>query len=51
MQHGMTMQERTESNTDASLTFEKIIQEWNIHQRRSTMIKPIQLARSLKIQI
>ena len=44
------MQEQNESNADASLELEKLMQEWNILQRQSTMVKPIQLARSLKMK-
>jgi hypothetical protein len=44
------MLEQNESNTDSSLTFEKLMQEWNIQQRQSTRVKPIQLVRSLEMQ-
>ena len=44
------MIDQNESHADVSLTVEKLMQEWNIPQRQSTMVKPIQLARSLKMQ-
>jgi hypothetical protein len=49
--NGMTMIDQNESKSDVSLKFEKLMQEWNIHQRQSTRVKPIQLARSLRMPI
>jgi hypothetical protein len=43
------MQQENESNVYLSLTFEKLIHEWNISENKSTKIKPIQLARSLSV--
>ena len=43
------MQEQNETKAHISLTFERLIQEWNICAIQSTRTKPIQLARSLSV--
>jgi hypothetical protein len=43
------MQEKNEPNVYLSVTFEKLIDEWNICENKFTRIKPIQLARGLSV--
>jgi hypothetical protein len=43
------MQGQNESKAHISLTFERLIQEWNICGIQTTKVKPIQLARSLSV--
>jgi hypothetical protein len=45
----LTMQEKNEPNVYLSVTFEKLIDEWNICENKFTRIKPIQLARGLSV--
>jgi len=43
------MREQNESDAYVSLALEKLMHEWKTCEMQSTKVKPIQLARSLKI--